>query len=131
MRIDPALLEEARVQATHVPLIKKLLEFYDYVTENSIYETYVARMVTLNKWNEDLIKGKISIITPESLIDDEKSAEEDAKKRDKDVDRVLKFLEKQVLLIEDTEKLRNMLSPDIRDNISTDKRLNTIKPIAL
>ena len=130
MRIEPDILEDARALADNHPTIKKLLAFYDFVTENSIYETYVARMVTLNKWNEDLIKGKISIITPESLIDDEKSAEEDAKKRDKDVDRVMKYLSMQLELLKDTEAIRVKLSGDEIVKATKDKRLE-IKPLAL
>ena len=130
MRIDADVLEDARALSDSHPTIKKLLAFYDFVTENSIYETYVARMVTLNKWNEDLIKGKISIITPESLIDDEKSAEEDAKKRDKDVDRVMKYLSMQLELLKDTEAIRVKLSGDEIVKATKDKRLE-IKPLAL
>ena len=131
MRIDNLTIEAARSLSDNDAVIKKLLDFYDFVTKNSAYETYVSRMVTLDNWNENLINSKINIITPEAIIDDERKAEDDAKKRDKDVDRVLKLLSLQLSLLQDTEAIRAKLTGVELEKLSKDKRASAIQPLAL
>jgi hypothetical protein len=98
------------------PSAKKLVEFYEFMTNNSAYESYVSRRVTLGKWDEELIRNPVSLFSDD---DDE----EKAKARDKEVDRVLKYLEKQVVLHEQTETLLTKLTGEEQEAINRDKRL--------
>ncbi len=97
--------------------VKSLLEWYDYVVNNSAYESYVARKVTLDHWNADLINFKPSLFSKD---DDD---EEKAKARDKEVDRVLKYLEKQTDLYEQTEGLLTKLNGEEQEALNKDSRL--------
>jgi hypothetical protein len=99
--------------------VKALLDWYGYVVNNSAYESYVARKVTLDHWNADLINFKPSLFSKD---DDD---EEKAKARDKEVDRVLKYLEKQTDLYEQTEGLLTKLTGDEQESLNKDTRLRT------
>ena len=97
--------------------IKTLLDWYDSVVNNSAYESYVARKVTLDHWNADLINFKPSLFSKD---DDD---EEKAKARDKEVDRVLKYLEKQTILYDQTEELKSKLTGEEQEAINRDARI--------
>jgi hypothetical protein len=97
--------------------VKALLDWYGYVVNNSAYESYVARKITLDHWNADLINFKPSLFSKD---DDD---EEKAKARDKEVDRVLKYLEKQTDLYEQSEGLLTKLTGDEQEALNKDTRL--------
>lgn len=121
----------------NVPEVNELLEFYNFVTEDQEYESYVARVITLNKWNEDLIESPISIISTQSgqltVSDDgvKKDIEKEEAKRDKEVDRVLKFLEKQPALLDGTREMRASLTKESLEDLKKDKRLKQSKDLAM
>ena len=121
----------------NVPEVNELLEFYNFVTEDQEYESYVARVITLNKWNEDLIESPISIISTQSgqltVSDDgvKKDIEKEEAKRDKEVDRVLKFLEKQPALLDGTREMRASLTKQSLEDLKKDKRLKQSKDLAM
>lgn len=136
MKIDGKVLAAARVSKD--PVVERLLEFYEFVTGNSHYESYVAREVTLQRWNNDLIAQPVSILTSgtntvtsidEDGINEKEIAKEEAKK-DKEVDRVLKFLEKQPTLLEGTEAIRVKLTGTEQEKLTKESRLK-IKDIPL
>lgn len=135
MRINEKTLEKLR--AMNVPEVNELLEFYNFVTEDQEYESYVARVITLNKWNEDLIESPISIISTQSgqltVSDDgvKKDIEKEEAKRDKEVDRVLKFLEKQPALLDGTREMRASLTKQSLEDLKKDKRLKQSKDLAM
>lgn len=135
MRINEKTLEKLR--AMNVPEVNELLEFYNFVTEDQEYESYVARVITLNKWNEDLIESPISIISTQSgqltVSDDgvKKDIEKEEAKRDKEVDRVLKFLEKQPDLLDGTREMRASLTKQSLEDLKKDKRLKQSKDLAM
>ena len=135
MRINDKTLEKLR--AMNVPEVNELLEFYNFVTEDQEYESYVARVITLNKWNEDLIESPISIISTQSgqltVSDDgvKKDVEKEEAKRDKEVDRVLKFLEKQPALLDGTREMRASLTKESLEDLKKDKRLKQSKDLAM
>lgn len=135
MRINDKTLEKLR--AMNVPEVNELLEFYNFVTEDQEYESYVARVITLNKWNEDLIESPISIISTQSgqltVSDDgvKKDIEKEEAKRDKEVDRVLKFLEKQPALLDGTREMRASLTKESLEDLKKDKRLKQSKDLAM
>lgn len=121
----------------NAPEVNELLEFYNFVTEDQEYESYVARVITLNKWNEDLIESPISIISTQSgqltVSDDgvKKDIEKEEAKRDKEVDRVLKFLEKQPALLDGTREMRASLTKESLEDLKKDKRLKQSKDLAM
>lgn len=124
MRLSQSTLTEAAKSTD--PVVKELLEFYQYVIKNPVYESYVARMITLNQWNEDLISTPVSIIsTNQTVVTDDGIDEKEIAKKDKEVDRVLKFLEKQPDLLKGTDQIRQMLTPEEQVVVKKDKRLIT------
>lgn len=134
------LISEKKLDALremNIPEVNELLEFYKFVTEDQEYESYVARVITLNKWNEDLIECPISIISTQSgqltVSDDgvKKDIEKEEAKRDKEVDRVLKFLEKQPDLLDGTREMRASLTKQSLEDLKKDKRLKQSKDLAM
>lgn len=134
------LISEKKLDALremNIPEVNELLEFYKFVTEDQEYESYVARVITLNKWNEDLIESPISIISTQSgqlsVSDDgvKKDIEKEEAKRDKEVDRVLKFLEKQPDLLDGTREMRASLTKQSLEDLKKDKRLKQSKDLAM
>lgn len=122
MRLSQSTLTEAAKSTD--PVVKELLEFYEFVIKNPVYESYVARMITLNQWNEDLIGTPVSIIsTNQTVVTDDGIDEKEIVKKDKEVDRVLKFLEKQPDLLKGTDQIRQMLTPDQASAILSDSRI--------
>ena len=117
-------LSRATELATQHPSVKSLLEFYEFVTGNPVYESYVARMVTLNQWNENLSENPVDIISVQSIsVSDQGLDEKEVAKKDKEVDRVLKYMEKQPTLLIGTDEIRSMLLPHEQEKLKTDKRL--------
>lgn len=137
MLINDKTIEKLR--GMNDPDVNELLEFYKFITEDQEYESYVARVVTLNKWNEDLSGSPISIITTQvgglTVSDDgvkkDKDIEKEEAKRDKEVDRVLKFLEKQPALLDGTREMRASLTKQNLEDLKKDKRLKTSKDLAM
>lgn len=137
MRISNSVL--AAAAALNSPEVQELIEFYKFITEDQEYESYVARVVTLNKWNEDLIANRVSIISDASAVsvvstkkgDKELDISKEEAKRDKEVDRVLKFLEKQPDLLEGTRKMRLQLTKESEELLKTDKRLKSSQDLAM
>lgn len=122
MRLSQPTLTEAAKSTD--PCVKELLDFYEFVIKNPVYESYVARMITLNQWNEDLIGTPVSIIsTNQTVVTDDGIDEKEIVKKDKEVDRVLKFLEKQPDLLKGTDQIRQMLTPDQASAILSDSRI--------
>lgn len=119
MKVSEATLNTAR--SLKNPAVEELLKFYNFVTSNQVYESFVARVITLEKWNGELIENPVSILSAK--------AGEEANK-DKEVDRILKFMEKQPDLIQGTEELRSKLTGSDNDKLKTDKRIK-IEDIAL
>lgn len=117
MRLTDEQRDALQGQAKTDKAVKALLDWYDYVVNNSAYESYVARKVTLDHWNADLINFKPSLFSKD---DDD---EDKAKARDKEVDRVLKYLEKQTDLYEQTEGLLTKLTGDEQEALNKDTRL--------
>ena len=97
--------------------VKALLTWHDSIVSNSAYEGYVARKATLRKWDADLLNFPVSLFSKD---DDD---EEKAKARDKEVDRVLKYLEKQPDLYEQTEGFLTKLTGDEQEALNKDSRL--------
>lgn len=124
MRIEDKTLE--RLKASTDEDVKKLLEFYEFVTTDRTYESVVARIITLNKWNDDLISYPVSILTSssqltvceEGVVDEKQEA-----KKDKEIDRVLKYMEKQPMLLEGLAKMQELWSADEVENLNKDKRI--------
>lgn len=116
MKLTDGQLATAKQLAQKDEVVKALLEFYDYITTNSMYEGYVSRKVTLSRWDKDLIENPVNLF---SLQDDEEAA----KARDKEVDRVLKYLEKQTILYKQTEEMFSSLTKDEITDLNKDKRI--------
>lgn len=116
MRLKEDTLLEARKLSAKNPCVAELIKFYESIVNNSAYESYVARKVTLNNWDADLINNKPSLFSKD---DDE----EKAKARDKEVDRVLKYLEKQTILFDQTEVLLTKLVGDELEALNKDTRI--------
>lgn len=130
MKLTESTLAKAR--ELNDPAVNDLLQFYEFVVNNQVYESYVARMVTLNKWNEDLSENPVSIISTRKLTVADSGIDEKVEtKLDKEVDRVLKFLEKQPDLIKGTDELRAILIPSEKDKLKSEKRLSSSKDIPL
>ncbi len=135
MRINEADIKHLRTSTDEG--IKLLLDFYDFVSKDQDYESYVARVVTIDTWNDNLIKAKVPIVSFQSVefsidsegISEKEIAKEEAK-RDKEVDRVLKFLEKQPILLDGTREIRARLTGDDMKKLKTDKRLAESKDLA-
>ena len=124
MRIDEESL--IRLQKNKDPDVKKLLEFYEFITTDRSYESVVARIITLNKWNADLINNPVSLLTSgsqlsvgeEGVVDEKMEA-----KKDKEIDRVLKFIEKQPVILEGLEAMQNKWTSEEIVNVNNDKRI--------
>lgn len=124
MKPTQATISAATKLSESHPCVKELLEFYEFVIKSPVYESYVARMITLNQWNEDLIGTPVSIIsTNQTVVTDDGIDEKEIVKKDKEVDRVLKFLEKQPDLLKGTDQIRLMLTPDQASAILSDSRI--------
>lgn len=115
-----------RLQKNEDPDVKKLLEFYEFITTDRSYESVVARIITLNKWNADLINNPVSLLTSgsqlsvgeEGVVDEKMEA-----KKDKEIDRVLKFIEKQPVILEGLEAMQNKWTSEEIVNVNNDKRI--------
>lgn len=121
MKLTDTQLQQAKVLAESDPIVKALLDHYNFVTGSQVYDSYVARLLVLQKWNEDLITNPISIISDKKVKKSEEKDEVD--KKDKEVDRILKFMEKQPDLIEGTESMRAKLLPHEQEALIKEKRL--------
>jgi hypothetical protein len=119
MKLTEEHIEELSSMAKTNKAIAAILSWRDSILNNSAYESYVARKVTLDHWNADLINFKPSLFSKD---DDD---EEKAKARDKEVDRVLKYLEKQTDLYEQSEALLTKLTGDELEALNKDTRLRT------
>lgn len=135
MRINEADIKHLRTNTDEG--VKLLLDFYDFVTKDQDYESYVARVVTIDTWNNNLISAKVpivSFVSTEISIDNEgiseKEIAKEEAKRDKEVDRVLKFLEKQPILLDGTREIRARLTGDDLEQLKKDKRLSVSKDLA-
>jgi hypothetical protein len=124
MRIEEKVLDELRASSDEN--LKPLLEFYDFVTTDRTYESVVAMIITLNKFNEDLIENPVSILTSTSMLTVDSEGELDEKqevKKDKEIDRVLKYLEKLPMLLAGLAKLQEMWTNEEIENLNKDKRI--------
>ena len=124
MRIDDESL--IRLQKNEDPDVKKLLEFYEFVATDRTYESVVAMIVTLNKFNEDLIENPVSILTSTSKLsvnDDGDLDEKQEAKKDKEIDRVLKYLEKMATLLAGLAKMQEAWTNEEIENLNKDKRI--------
>jgi len=68
MKLKDKTLSALRALAQNNEDVAELMKFYDFVTSNQVYESYVARKITLDRWNEDLIKHPVALIV--GIIDD-------------------------------------------------------------
>jgi hypothetical protein len=118
LKLKDETITKARKLAESDKLIRELLVFYDYITKNSAYESYISRRITLERWDQDLIEHPVSLFTAEDASEDE------AKARDKEVDRVLKYLEKQLALFDQTQEFYQRLFPVEKEATNKDKRLS-------
>lgn len=119
MKITTTTLDKAKeLSATH-PEVKALVEFYEYITSNDAYETYVVRKMYINSWNKELEKKKVELIN----TNDEMGT------HDKAVDRAMKFHDTIVKFLNDTKLIYNMLTPQEKELVKKDRRL--IEPVAI
>jgi hypothetical protein len=119
MKLTEDHIEELKALAKDNKAIAAILTWRDSIVNHSAYESYVSRKVTLDHWNADLINFKPSLFSKD---DDD---EEKAKARDKEVDRVLKYLEKQTDLYEQSEALLTKLTGEELEALNKDSRLRT------
>ena len=123
MKISESVLTTLR--NLNDPAVNELLGFYEFVVNNQAYESYIARVVTLDKFNQNLIENPVSIISVKQLtVTDDGVDEKEELRLDKQVDRVLKFLEKQPILLSGTEAIRARLTSDELEATNKDKRLD-------
>jgi len=123
MKISDTVLK--RVEKLDDPDVRELLKFYEFVVNNQVYESYIARVITLDKFNQSLIENPVSIISVKQLaVTDDGVNEKEELRLDKEVDRVLKFLEKQPILLTGTEAIRARLTSDELEATNMDKRLD-------
>lgn len=123
MKLTESTLAKAR--ELNDPAVNDLLQFYEFVVNNQVYESYVARVITLDKFNQSLIENPVSIISIKQLaVTDDGVDEKEELRLDKEVDRVLKFLEKQPILLTGTEAIRARLTSDELEATNKDKRLD-------
>ena len=126
MRIEPDVLD--RLRKSKDKDVQKLIEFYEFVTTDRSYESVVASIVTLNKWNSDLIETPVSILTSsassqisigeEGVVDEKQEA-----KKDKEVDRILKLLEKLPMLLKGIAEMQSAWTNDEVESLNKDKRI--------
>lgn len=126
MRIEPDVLD--RLRKSKDKDVQKLIEFYEFVTTDRSYESVVASIVTLNKWNSDLIETPVSILTSsptsqisigdEGVVDEKQEA-----KKDKEVDRILKYIEKIPVLLKGLSEMQSVWTNDEVENLNKDKRI--------
>jgi hypothetical protein len=124
MRIEQAVIN--RLSESKDEDVKKLVEFYEFITADRSYESVVARIITLNKWNNDLINNPVSLLTSASQLTIGKEGVVDEKeeaKKDKEIDRVLKFIEKQPIILEGLEAMQNKWTAEEVANVNNDKRI--------
>jgi hypothetical protein len=126
MRIDEESLNKVRGYAETDPHIREFVEFYDFITADRSYESVVARIITLNKWNSDLINHPVSLLTSASQLtvgEEGVVNEKEEAKKDKEIDRVLKFIEKQPIILEGLEAMQNKWTADEIASVNNDKRI--------
>lgn len=124
MRIEGEVIN--RLSKSKDEDVKKLLEFHEFITTDRSYESVVAMIITLNKFNEDLIENPVSILTSTSKLSIDTDGELDEKqeaKKDKEIDRVLKYLEKLPMLLAGLTKLQEMWTNEEIENLNKDKRI--------
>lgn len=121
MKLKDSTIKELDKLSKTNPHVKDLLDFYTFVSTNPVYESYVARMVTMNKWNEELIKNPVSILTSKTNLED---------KTDKEVERVKKYFLEQPQYLKGTTEIRAMLTPDEQDSVNKDKRIKASPDLA-
>jgi hypothetical protein len=119
MKLTEEHLAHLEVLAKTDKAIAAILSWRNSIINHSAYESYVSRKVTLDHWNADLINFKPSLFSKD---DDD---EEKAKARDKEVDRVLKYLEKQTDLYEQSEALLTKLTGEELEALNKDTRLRS------
>ena len=127
MLINDKTIEQLR--SMNNPDVNELLEFYKFITEDQEYESYVARVVTLNKFNDDLIRYPVGLNGTSNPSSGD--AGNDESNKDKLVDRTLKFLEKQPALLDGTREMRASLTKQNLEDLKKDKRLKTSKDLAM
>ena len=124
MRIEAEVVDGLRKSKDEN--VKKLVEFYDFITTDRSYESVVARIITLNKWNNDLINNPVSLLTSASQLSVGEEGvvnEKEEAKKDKEIDRVLKFIEKQPIILEGLEAMQNKWTAEEVANVNNDKRI--------
>ena len=124
MRIEQSVID--RLSKSKDEDVKKLVEFYEFVTTDRSYESVVARIITLNKWNSDLINNPVSLLTSASQLtvgEEGVVNEKEEAKKDKEIDRVLKFIEKQPVILEGLEAMQNKWTADEVASVNNDKRI--------
>ena len=123
MRVDNEIIESLRKKKDKD--VTALVEWYDFITSDPSYESIVARLVTLNTWNSDLITNPVSILSTQTVasVGEDGINEKAVNKQDKEIDRVLKFLEKQPMLLQGLDEMRKKLSPDENEKVNRDKRI--------
>jgi len=127
MKLTPDQLADAADLAKKNPIVKALLEHYNFVTQSQVYESLVARLVTLQQWNADLSANPVSILSSKKAKSEDL---EDVAKKDKEVDRILKFMEKQPDLIAGTAALRAKLLPQEEEALLRNKDLQKTPDLA-
>lgn len=124
MRIEQSVID--RLSESKDEDVKKLVEFYEFITTDRSYESVVARIITLNKWNSDLINNPVSLLTSASQLSIGKEGVVDEKeeaKKDKEIDRVLKFIERQPVILDGLEAMQNKWTAEEVANVNNDKRI--------
>lgn len=96
------------------PSIKRLIDFYNYVINNSAYESYIIRKNYQDNWNKELEEKKVALIN---------SKGKDSDLHDKAIERAMKFFDGQLEFLKDTEAIRTMLTPQEQVKASSDPRL--------
>lgn len=128
MRIPPHILDQARNLAESDQLMEYFVKFYDSVTSNSVYESYITRRNYLDRWNKELEEKEVELINT-ATVKDTVMPENVVLLHDKAVDRAMKYFEGQLEFLKDTEAIRQMLTPEEVELTKADRK--SIRNIAI
>ena len=113
MKLTPDQLADAADLAKKNPIVKALLEHYNFVTQSQAYESYVIRVKYTQRWNTELDKKDVDLI----------NTKEESDNHDKAVDRAFKYFDTQLDFLKDTEAIKAMLNPEEKTRAAKDTRI--------
>lgn len=118
MKVDQKVI--ARLKLSTDPDVQKMVEFFEFVQDSEVYESYVTLKMYQRKWNKELNEKHVDLI----------NTGKNADVHDKAVDRARSYFKEMLETLKSLQAMKAMMMNEDLEKIKEDKRLKDSTDIA-